>query len=117
MYITNIKCKPAGRFKGTMVVSMRPTLPHNVVKSVVITSKFPKFHGAPVHIGNPSEIGIKDLNKVDYGEADKVINPGEIPIFWACGVTPQAVAIQSAIPFMITHSPGHMFVMDMPQPD
>jgi len=114
MYITNIECKPAGMFKGPMVVSMRPILPSQVIKAVEVTSRFPKFHGSPVHIGDPSEIGIEDLNNVDYGEASTV-NPGEVPVFWACGVTPQAVAIKAGISFMITHSPGHMFVLDMPE--
>lgn len=112
MYITNIPCKPAGRFSGPMVVSMRPIPYQQVVKAVQITSRYPAVHGAPVHIGDPALIGIKDLDKPDFGDP-VTIKPGEVPVFWACGVTPQAVAMQSKPPFMITHAPGHMFITDV----
>ncbi|WP_375804199.1 MULTISPECIES: putative hydro-lyase [unclassified Carboxydocella] len=112
MYITNIPCKPAGRFSGPMVVSMRPIPYQQVVKAVQITSRYPAVHGAPVHIGDPVLIGIKDLDKPDFGDP-VTIKPGEVPVFWACGVTPQAVAMQSKPPFMITHAPGHMFITDV----
>ncbi|MHB8991488.1 MAG: D-glutamate cyclase family protein, partial [Chloroflexota bacterium] len=77
-----------------------------------VTSRFPSVHGAPVHIGDPAQIGIKDLSKPDFGDP-VTIKPGEVPVFWACGVTPQAVAMQSKPEFMITHAPGHMFVTDL----
>ena len=111
MYITNIQTTPAGIFSGPLVVSMRPISRDKVVKAVQITSRFPSVHGAPIHVGDPEAIGIKDLSKPDYGDAAEV-KEGEMPIFWACGVTPQAVAIKSKPSLMITHSPGHMFVTD-----
>jgi len=109
MYITNIQTEPAGKFSGPTVVSMRPINKEDLVRTVQVTSRFPGTHGAPIHIGNPSEIGIKDINSPDFGEKSK-IKDDEIPVFWACGVTPQAVALQSKPPLMITHSPGYMFV-------
>ncbi|MBI2853964.1 MAG: putative hydro-lyase [Chloroflexi bacterium] len=112
MYITNIPTVPAGSFFGPNVVTMRPIPRNKVVKAVQITSRFPAVHGAPVHIGDPEEIGIRDLSKPDYGDAVEV-KPGEVPVFWMCGVTPQAVALRSKPSLMITHSPGYMFVTDM----
>ncbi|MDD4599907.1 MAG: putative hydro-lyase [Negativicutes bacterium] len=112
MYITNIDCKPAGMFKGPLVVSMRPLPPDKVVKSVQITSRFPAVHGAPVHIGDPAFLGIKELGKPDFGDA-VTVKPGETPVFWACGCTPQAVAMEAKPEFMITHAPGHMFITDI----
>lgn len=113
MYTTNIKCQPAGKFEETpMVVSMRPFSSGNVVKAVEVTRDYPAVHGSPVHIGNPEEIGISDINKPDFGDA-VTIKDGEIPVFWACGVTPQNAAAVAKPPLMITHSPGHMFVGDM----
>jgi uncharacterized protein YcsI (UPF0317 family) len=112
MYKTNIQCRSAGAFSGPYVVSMRPMKAEDVQKSYEITGKFPRVHGAPIHSGNPEEIGIKDINKPDYGDAVE-INEGEIPVFWACGVTPQA-AIEIAKPeIVITHAPGHMFITDI----
>ena len=111
MFITNIPTNPAGSFSGPMVVSMRPIKKKQVVRSVQVTSRFPSVHGAPVQIGNPEEIGIMDINKPDLGEPIEVKND-EVPVFWACGVTPQAVAMSSKPPIMITHSPGHMFITD-----
>jgi uncharacterized protein YcsI (UPF0317 family) len=112
MYITGIDCEPAGIFHGKMVVSMRPIAPNLVVKAVQVTASMPRVHGAPVHIGDPELIGIKDLGKPDFGD-DVTIKPGEVPVFWACGVTPQSV-IMSAKPSMaITHAPGHMLVTDV----
>ncbi len=109
MYRTNRACTPAGRFAGPMVVSMRPIPAHLVAKAVTVTAQYPSMHGAPVHIGAPEALGITDLGRPDYGEPVPV-GPDEIPVFWACGVTPQAVAVESKVPFMITHAPGHMFV-------
>jgi uncharacterized protein YcsI (UPF0317 family) len=112
MYITNIQTVPAGIFSGPLVVSMRPIPVEQVVRSVQITSRFPSVHGAPVHIGAPPRIGINDLARPDYGDRIEV-KEGEVPVFWACGVTPQAVALKSKPSLMITHSPGHMFITDL----
>jgi uncharacterized protein YcsI (UPF0317 family) len=112
MYKTNIPCHTGGRFSGPMVVSMRPIPYEQVARAVTITSKYPSVHGTPVHIGDPSRIGITDLDKPDYGDAVPVYD-GEVPVFWACGVTPQAVAVASGVDFMITHTPGHMFITDI----
>lgn len=112
MYKTNIPCIKAGRFEGPMVVSMRPIPEKDVVRAVQVTSRFPSVHGAPIHIGNPESIGIADLNRPDFG--DRVtLKDGEVPVFWACGVTPQAVAMQVKPELMITHAPGHMFITDL----
>ena len=116
MYVTSIPCRPAGAFHGPMVVSMRPIPRHQVVRAVQVTSRFPNAHGAPVHIGDPKAIGIRDLARPDYGDAVEV-RPDEVPVFWACGVTPQAVALQSRPPLMVTHAPGHMFITDMRDED
>jgi len=112
MYRTNIACKPAGPFAGPMVVSMRPLKPADAIRAVQITSRFPSVHGAPVHLGLPQAIGITDINKPDYGDAVH-INDDEIPVFWACGVTPQAVIAAAKVPFAITHAPGVMLVTDL----
>ena len=112
MYRTNIATSAAGPFHGSMVVSMRPLKAADVVRAVQITSRFPDVHGAPVHIGDPSLIGIHDLSRPDFGDA-VVVMPDELPVFWACGVTPQA-AIQQARPaFCITHAPGAMLITDL----
>ena len=112
MYLTNIACRPAGVFHGSTVVSMRPMRPELAIRAVQVTSRFPGVHGSPVHIGDPSAIGIADVHRPDFGEA-VTIRPGEIPVFWACGVTPQAVAMAVKPELMITHSPGYMFVGDI----
>jgi len=112
MYITNRDTKSAGIFQGKEVVSMRPVHHSNIVKAVQITSRFPSVHGAPVHIGDPEVIGIKDLASPDYGDA-VTFKPGETPVFWACGVTPQQVALTSKPNLMISHAPGHMFITDV----
>jgi uncharacterized protein YcsI (UPF0317 family) len=113
MYITRIECARAGVFQGPLVVSMRPIPAEQVVRAVQITSRYPAVHGAPVHIGDPAAIGIRELAQPDYGDPVEM-RPGEVPVFWACGVTPQAVALQSKPEFMITHAPGHMFITDVP---
>jgi uncharacterized protein YcsI (UPF0317 family) len=113
MYRTSTPCRPAGRLHGPMVVSMRPIAPHLVAKAVTVTARFPNAHGAPVHVGDPALIGIADLAKPDWGDPQP-FEPGDTPVFWACGVTPQAVALASKPPVMITHSPGHMFITDLP---
>jgi uncharacterized protein YcsI (UPF0317 family) len=112
MYRTNIRCKPAGPFRGPLVVSMRPLKPRDAIRAVQVTSRFPSVHGAPVHIGLPAEIGIADLGKPDYGDAVPV-NSDELPVFWACGVTPQAVIAEVGPDFCITHAPGSMLITDL----
>ena len=111
MFITNVPTTPAGMFSGPLVVSMRPIPHEKVVRAIQVTSRFPAVHGAPVHIGDPEALGIQDVNRPDLGDPVE-IRDGEVPVFWACGVTPQAVAMRSKPPFMITHSPGHMFITD-----
>lgn len=111
MYRTRRDCHPAGRFAGPLVVSMRPMTPEQAIRATQITSRYPTVHGAPVHVGDPEALGIADLAKPDYGEPVE-IRPGEIPVFWACGVTPQAVAAASRPELMITHAPGRMFISD-----
>lgn len=109
MYITNIKCRPAGIFSGQVVASMRPIPADLVDRAAEITAKYRKAHGAPIHVGDSAAIGIKNLYDVDFGDAP-IIKEGEVPVFWACGVTPQ-MALRNARPELaITHSPGHMFI-------
>jgi uncharacterized protein YcsI (UPF0317 family) len=115
MYRTTVRCRPAGTFHGPMVVSMRPILGSQVAKAVQISTRFPAVHGAPVLVGAPEAIGIADLAVPDWGDPVPVY-PGEVPVFWACGVTPQAVAMAARPPLMITHAPGHMFITDIPIP-
>lgn len=112
MYKTNIACQPAGRLQGNMVVSMRPIKSRDVARAVEITAKFPHVHGAPVHVGHPAEIGIADLSAPDFGDPVEILDD-ELPVFWACGVTPQYIAQLSRIPFCITHAPGKMLVTDL----
>lgn len=112
VYITNILCEPAGIFSGPMVVSMRPIPQELVVRAVQVTSRFPATHGAPVHIGDSKKIGVSDLRKVDWGDEPRM-EKGDVPVFWACGVTPQAVAMEAKPELMITHSAGHMFISDV----
>jgi len=112
MYRTNIACSSSGPFAGPMVVSMRPFKPADAIRAVQITSRYPAVHGAPVHLGHPHSIGIKDIAKPDYGDAVPVADD-EIPVFWACGVTPQAVIASAKLPFAITHAPGLMLVTDL----
>lgn len=112
VFRTNIPCRPAGPFHGPLVVSMRPIPAHRVADAVRITARLPKVHGAPVHIGAPAALGIGDLSRPDWGDPVE-IRENEVPVFWACGVTPQAVAQASRPPLMITHAPGHMFITDL----
>ena len=113
MYKTNIDTTPAGPFRGNTVVSMRPMTPKNAIRSIEITSRFPHTHGAPIHFGNPAQIGIDDIMKPDWGEPQEFTSE-EIPVFWACGVTPQN-AIRIAKPeICITHTPGSMLITDLP---
>jgi uncharacterized protein YcsI (UPF0317 family) len=112
MYRTSIATAPAGPFAGPMVVSMRPLKPAQAIRAIQITTRFPAVHGAPVHIGLPELIGIKDIAKPDYGDAVPV-KDDELPVFWACGVTPQAVIAAAKPSFAITHAPGCMLVTDL----
>lgn len=112
MFKTNIECVKAGRFEGPMVVSMRPMTEKEAIRAVQVTSRFPSVHGSPVHIGSPEAIGINNINQPDFGDA-VTIKDGEVPVFWACGVTPQAVAMHVKPEIMITHAPGHMFITDL----
>ena len=111
-YITNIRSNPTRHFSGPMVVSMRPIPKEFVVRSVQISSRYPGAHGAPIHIGYPELIGIKDLSRPDFGEP-VTIKKGEIPMFWPCGVTPQTVAMEAKPEIMITHAPGHPMITDL----
>lgn len=112
MYRTNIQTQPAGVFSGPMVVSMRPMKAAAAIRAVQVTSRFPNVHGAPVHLGDPALIGISDLGAPDYGDAVEVM-ADEIPVFWACGVTPQAALAHARPAFCITHAPGAMLITDL----
>jgi uncharacterized protein YcsI (UPF0317 family) len=113
MYRTNIDCETSGPFRGKMVVSMRPFLAADAIRAVQICTRFPAVHGAPVHLGNPALIGIEDIAAPDYGDP-VTIRENELPLFWACGVTPQVALEQAKPPLCITHTPGCMLVTDLP---
>jgi uncharacterized protein YcsI (UPF0317 family) len=112
MFFTNISCRSAGIFHGPLVVTMRPIPLDKVILAVQITSRYAFSHGAPIHVGDPSMIGIKDLKKPDFGDP-VTIKEREVPVFWACGVTPQAVVMKAKPILCITHAPGHMFITDL----
>ncbi|MBT2600017.1 MULTISPECIES: putative hydro-lyase [unclassified Oceanobacillus] len=112
MYKTNIPCEKAGRFEGNIVVSMRALKTEEIDKAVKITERFETSHGTPVHIGNPEEIGITDIDNPDYGESISFDEEERTPVFWACGVTPQNVGLNVKPPIMIAHAPGHMLITD-----
>ncbi|MCT8179223.1 putative hydro-lyase [Variovorax sp. CY25R-8] len=112
VYATQIPNQPSGRFGGTMVVSMRPMKAADAIRAIQITSRFPSVHGAPVHIGDPSLIGIRDLARPEYGGSAEV-RAGELPVFWACGVTPQQAIRSARPPLAITHKTGHMVMTDI----
>ena len=112
MFLTNIPCEPAGIFHGNMVVSMRPIPYKQVIRAVTATAAMPKVHGAPVHIGDPAQIGIADIRKPDFGDSVE-IHDGDVPVFWPCGVTPQAAIMAAKPELAITHAPGHMFLTDV----
>jgi uncharacterized protein YcsI (UPF0317 family) len=116
MFRTRIACEPAGAFSGPMVVSMRPMLPAQAEEAAHICTRYPLAHGAPIQIGNPAALGIEDLGKPDFGDPVE-FRTGEVPVFWACGVTPQAVAMQARPSLLLTHAPGHMFVTDLRDSD
>jgi uncharacterized protein YcsI (UPF0317 family) len=112
MYLTHVETEPAGPFRGPMAVSMRPLKAADAILAIQITSRFPKAHGAPVHIGKPELIGIEDLDRPFAGDRIEV-RPDELPVFWACGITPQAAVLRARPPICITHAPGHMLVTDV----
>jgi uncharacterized protein YcsI (UPF0317 family) len=112
MFRTNLACAPAGRFAGPLVVSMRPYFPAQAEQAAAISGRYPAMHGAPVHIGDPAALGIVDPLQPDFGES-VTIRPGEVPVFWACGVTPQLALLAARPEIAITHSPGFMFVTDL----
>ncbi|MBN2933261.1 DUF1445 domain-containing protein [Limosilactobacillus fermentum] len=112
MYNTNLPLQGAGTLHGNMVVSMRPIPASQVAKAVEVTAAMPRVHGAPIHVGDPASLGIKDLFQPDYGDP-VTIKDGELPVFWPCGVTPQNAIMQSKLPLVITHAPGHMLITDV----
>jgi uncharacterized protein YcsI (UPF0317 family) len=116
MYVTSAPCRAAGRLHGPLVVSMRPVPAQLVSTAVLVTAALTAVHGAPVHVGSPSALGIADLSTPDFGDAVRA-EPGDIPVFWACGVTPQAVIMAAKPPFAITHAPGYMFITDLTETD
>lgn len=116
MFVTSRPCRPAGRFAGPLVVSMRPVPDDLVATAAAVTARYPAAHGAPVHAGDPAVLGIADLARPDFGDPVP-LREGDVPVFWACGVTPQVALAGARIPFAITHAPGHMFVTDVPETD
>lgn len=111
MYVTDRECVPSGPFSGPMVVSMRPYRAEEIPLVVRASGRYPAMHGAPVHVGDPEALGIRDLNEPEFGEP-VAFEEDQMPVFWACGVTPQAVVMKVRPPLVITHSPGHMFITD-----
>jgi uncharacterized protein YcsI (UPF0317 family) len=111
MYRSNLRCLPAWRFRGPQVVSMRPVPVELVERAARATADMPYAHGAPVHVGEPREIGIRDLARPDFGDP-VVLEPGDVPVFWSCGVTLQEAVVRARLPFAITHAPGHMLITD-----
>lgn len=111
MYVTDRPCEPAGALHGPLVVSMRPVPAALVETAVTVTARMPRVHGDPVHVGDPAALGIRDLAHPDFGDAVD-IQPGDVPVFWACGVTSQQAVLESGPDFAITHIPGHMFITD-----
>jgi uncharacterized protein YcsI (UPF0317 family) len=112
MYLTDIETEPAGSFSSKLVVSMRPFTPANAIRAIQITSRFPNVHGAPVHIASPELIGIEDIGAPWAGDPTEV-RADELPVFWACGVTPQSAVRQARPPLCISHTPGHMVLTDL----
>ena len=116
MFKTNIETTPAGPFHGPMVCTMRPMTPENAKLAYEITAQYPNVHGAPIHIGDPAKIGVKDIMHPEWGDGVD-IREGEVPVFWPCGVTPQAAVENAKLPLVITHSPSHMFIADVKNTD
>lgn len=113
MYVTQRQCRPAGRISGPLVVSMRPIPASLVATAVTASHRMPDVHGAPVHVGDPQSLLVDGIDRPQFGDA-VAFQPGDVPVFWACGVTPQAAIMASGIPFAITHAPGHMLITDQP---
>jgi uncharacterized protein YcsI (UPF0317 family) len=113
IYVTSRMCWPAGIFSGPLAVTMRPVPPDLVATAVQVTARYPAVHGAPVHVGSPAALGIADLSRPDFGDPVRA-EDGDVPVFWACGVTPQVALGRARPPFAITHAPGHMFITDEP---
>ena len=113
MYISALETRPAGPFRGPLVVSLRSFAPADAIQAILIADRYRLAHGAPVHIGDPARIGIEDLMRPDFGDPP-ILEPGDIPVFWACGVTPQVAIRQAALEFAVTHEPGCMLVTDIP---
>lgn len=113
MYVTQRQCRPAGRISGPLVVSMRPIPAPMVATAVTASHMMPDVHGAPVHVGDPESLLVDRIDAPQFGDA-VTFHPGDVPVFWACGVTPQAAIMASGIPFAITHAPGHMLITDRP---
>ena len=111
MYVTDRRCRSAGAISGPLVVSMRPVPAAQVADAVRITARYPAVHGAPVHVGDPAAIGVADLARPDFGDPVELLD-GDVPVFWACGVTPQAAVTESRPSLAIAHAPGHMLVTD-----
>lgn len=111
MYRTGIDTVPVGRFRGKLVVSMRNFTVPNAIRAIEVTSRYPRVHGAPIHFGDPAAIGVADIMRPEFGSGPD-IRPGEVPLFWACGVTPQSVIEDARPPFCITHKAGHMLITD-----
>jgi uncharacterized protein YcsI (UPF0317 family) len=116
MFITNRQCEPAGRFAGPLVVSMRPVPASLVATAAAVTARYPAAHGAPVHAGDPAVLGINDLSQPDFGDPVRA-QAGDVPVFWACGVTSQVALAAAQLPLAVTHSPGHMLITDVPDTD
>ena len=114
MFVSNLACVPAGRFHGPMVVTMRPVPAPRLPLVLELSARYPHAHGLPLHVGDPAAIGIADLDRPDYGDP-VALESGEVPVFWACGVTPQAVAREARPELMIGHEPGRMFMTDLPR--
>ncbi|MDN5611857.1 MAG: DUF1445 domain-containing protein, partial [Staphylococcus equorum] len=112
MFITDIPAEPSGEFAGNITVSMRPMTMQQAIKATEITTHFKNMHGTPLHIGDPSKIGIDNITRPDFGEP-ATIKENEVPVFWGCGVTPQSIALDAKPELMITHAPGHMFITDI----
>ena len=112
MYLTNIECERAGIFHGKLVVNMRPMPADQAIRAVSITSTMPRVHGAPIHIGDPAAIGIRDISSPDFGDS-VTVGDGELPVFWCCGVTPQSAVMSAKPAIAISHAPGHMFITDV----
>lgn len=111
MYVTSRPCRSAGPLSGPLVVSMRGVPAAQVADAVRVSSRYPAVHGAPVHVGDPAALGIEHLDRPDFGDPP-VLEPGDVPVFWACGVTPQAMVMHSRPELAITHAPGHMLITD-----